>query len=322
MVKKYKWLIYWGVLTIIAVLYVGVSIKYKDNPSCTVFIQTGGILLTLIAMFLIMLQTIDESNKSASNQIVSYQQESLKQIKAVSDATNTQIENFQKLTEKQIEAIQSESEKQINTYRDESEKQINHNRESTQKQIDAFVSQTNEITNRLEDVAELLMKISEQNVEMLETEKELNKLEEIKWQKRTEELEQHSVEKNMAINRIKPNLHFMLEEGSYIVVFTHLYLNLYNNGGDAKAITINIHFINSYHNTSTMLTSTCRHLDSLQRHSIRLGRAKNYNYYDMVAIEILVKDVEQREYHANLKYNKVISTWCGIPLNERTQLLT
>ncbi len=307
---KNKWIQSWFVLVLIVIWY-SFFLCYNQKESWfNSYMQIGYIIIFLIAMVLIMLQTFYEANKSASEQIAVYKEESLKQISAISLSTKTQIDQIRISTKEQIFAFQELTDKQISTLQSESEKQTK-----------LFVQQIDEVTTRLENIVEQLMKLHNQNEEMLQTERELKTIEEDKRKREIENNFIATIEKNQEIERIKPAFHVLFNFGTeWYYLWEHLYFSLYNNGADAKAIIINITFNNSYTNYSKTISQRLKGMQSLTSEIFDIGRKMNFESFDKVIIEIIAHDKDHRQYRSNWIFNFEVNKWLNILFAENNRI--
>lgn len=268
-------------------------------------------------------EQIEAFKTSTEKQISTIQTESEKQINAIQNSTKVQLAEMQKNNSEQITAIQNASEKQTNAIQTATEKQIENLQGSTEKQINSFVEQTNSIVDRLEKLSETMEDLTELNKEMLENEKELREIEQQKAKKREQELQNNYIDKIERVERIRPDIHFRTEVDTYMLVFNYIYVYLYNTGGDASSITINVSLKNSStYETTRPVTKTFFNVGRMRQTSFRYLRAKHYTNYDQVIIEASIRDVQHREYYGHWIFQRTDNVWLRIDANERNLLGT
>lgn len=288
-------------------------------------------------------EQIEVFQQSTEKQVTAIQRESERQITTIQESTKIQLSELQKVNSEQILAIQKASQEQTNailastekqiahfsevtkeqikSYQDESEKQINNLQNSTEKQVNSFVDQTNNIVGRLEKLSESITNLTELNKEMLENEKELRELEEEKFRIREEELRSNYIDKYESVERIRPDFHFRTEVDSYLLVFNFIYFYLYNTGGDASSIVVNVSLRKSYNNESTSVTSkTFYNVGRMKQLSFKWLRAKHFKDYDQVVVEVSSRDLQHREYHGHWSFARKDNVWIKIDTSERNVL--
>ena len=160
--------------------------------------------------------------------------------------------------------------------------------------------------------------LTELNKEMLENEKELRELELEKYRKREEEMRKNYLDKLETIERIRPDLHFRTEIDTHYIFWNYIYFYLYNAGGEASSIVMNVFLKNSVTNQGTNMTKrTFTNVSRMRQVSFKWLRAKHFKDYDLLVLEISTRDIQQREYRGHWQFNRQDNVWIKIDLNER-----
>jgi hypothetical protein len=327
-----KWYVI-GFLTLgVALVYIIIAIISRKEDWINAWLSIGGTILPVSAAVLIMLYTKECSDKSTSEQInhlttltnqqiKSYQEESKKQITHIQEATEKQIKVIQESTEKQMNHVSELTNKHINTYKDESEKQIKNVRDSTNTQIDSFVKQTNEITSRLEETAEILAVISKINEKMLDEEKELRKIEEEKKLEREAETLRQTQIIQATLNRYKPFLQFRLYEDMQNLFWKYTYVHIHNGGGDATTIQFLITFENTSTNQFRTFEQSFSNIGRNKHVTFQTGRTKHLIGFNKVTVKVSAWDINQINYTSHLWWERNNDIWNRIDFVENNNLL-
>lgn len=296
---------------------------------------------------------IENIQNSTEKQISALQNESLKQMEHISNLTAQQIDENRKEYEKQnsiiadgnkkqIENIQSETERQIKALQDEfkkhmthlseltnkhietnekaSAKQVNAIKEEAQKQVDSFIKQTQEITDRLEDVSEHLTTLAQLNGQMIQMEMEMKQLEEEKLKKREKELVEQKFELAVDKARLKPLLAYRLEDLPHNIFWQWINVFITNQGGDASSIRIYVTFRTENNSKTKTASRSFMNVRRGQTVSFRGVRTKQVSDCNIIEVKISAWDINQREYHANLWWYRMDNYWFKIDLSENQNL--
>lgn len=254
-------------------------------------------------------QQIIEIGNSTNKHIEAYKIESEKQIKTLTELTIQQIKELHETTNKHIKAYQVESEKQIKNFQ-----------ESTQKEIDAFVNSIEIVVSRLEDVTEVLVKMSGQNQEILQHEKVQRELSEKQWELKLSEMSSLKVEKTNELQWNRPRIFARTEVGQYFIFWKHVWIYIHNTGGDASNIKIKFTFVNSNNQEQISLQREFEKLERNRQVNFRIGNAKDYYKYDKVMIAVSLMGIGYREFYSNQIYDRNDQVWLDIGLIEKPPL--
>jgi hypothetical protein len=171
----HKWRIRWACYFTWLVMYLVAIYLLRDS----FFIQTGILLLTVIAMILIMLQNNEENQARTKDQINNFHASTTRHIHALRESADSQIKTIQETSLECQRVAQEAANAQICALKD-----------STDKQIQTFVDQSQDIVTGLEKVAGIL-----------ETDEELKRIEE--EHRKAEEERRIAAEKQMQNEIIK-----------------------------------------------------------------------------------------------------------------------
>lgn len=310
--NQYKWEIIWLFYFLSLIFYLFCSYHYME----TIWLQTGIIIFTVIAMIVIMLQNIDQIRKSTFLQIQALKESTENQIQIYQKLTDDHINTIRKSTEEQIITIQNTSKNQIDNIKESTEAQINAINESTKKQIQTFAEQTKGIIDRLEKVAGVLATVSEQNAKQLQIEEEKKKQKE-------EELRMLKIEQERKIRqdlnekeRLKPKISIRIDTQSYYLFWNHFWIYFINNGGDSKNMKLKIKFLSSYNGIKKTINKRYPQVNIDQQYKFDCGNIDKYRRFDLLKVSCSTRDVKDRRYFGKVKFWIDDSDWFEIELEE------
>ncbi len=203
---------------------------------------------------------------------------------------------------------------------DESRKLMAALGESTKQQIDNFVAQTEEIAERLEDVADKLHALSQLTGEIVQTEKELKQIEENKIRQREADLRRQEQETRNEKERYKPKIYLMLIQ-EISIINMHQMVKVYNGGGDASALRLNIEFRNPATGKIRKHSFSSSTLKRSFEVKFETNRISHLLGFDNMLVELFVWDANQREYRNNSTWARKEYEWILLEAGDSQNVL-
>lgn len=301
---------YWKGLWITYFIVLLIVIIYNCVNFSNSIILIATIVFTIIAMFLVMIQNNENIRKSTRIYIEALRESTKEQINTIQLSSNNQIEKLQNINNKQIKTILSTTNKQVKVIKETSEKQITNMQDSTKNQILSYIEQCQGIISRLENVAEVLITMSEQNQEKLEIERRKNEKEEENYRKLLMDNQQQLIEKQDIIERIKPNIVIRIGIVRRFLLFPNYKIYFFNTGGDGNNFKISIVARDIISNNLTQpINQKFESINREQEISYWLGHVQLFNSYNDFIINISIRDKEDRLYVGNIIISKNNENW-------------
>ena len=315
-IKKHKWELIWTIYVIILAVY----LYYCYISPNDLAIQMGIFLLTISAMIIIMFHNTEHQRKLTISHIKTLKESTDKQITEFQKLTRDQIDTVRDSTEKQIVAIQNASKTQIEKLQESTQKQIETIKESTERQNEVFIEQFQGMSNQLEQIAVALTMKSEEEAKerkkQMELEEERTRKEEERLRMLKAEQEQRAQEISNQIERIKPRIFVQIIQKSYVLFWEHYWLNFVNLGGDGSDMKITSSIFNSGTNLGARLDRRFEAINREQQQSFDCGNIENFRAFDVVRVNLSIRDGENRKYVGYVDFSKADGEWQEISLTE------
>lgn len=321
-----KWTKYWLIYGAIFFAFILLCLIFREETWISILIQLGTLVLTVIAMLLVMFQNGDQLKQSTTSQLDSLKTTTQEQIIEMQKLTDRQVNSYQteieKLilvlqnsTEEQIQVLNQQTQKSIESAAEETEKITNNFKDSTDKQIKNFTDKTDETINALEEVAKVLLQMSDQNKTLIQ-ESENNRLATQKLlEKKNEELYIIEYEKEQKSKRNRPLVSISLLKEDFIGLFPSVKAFVFNQGGIVQAVNIECVFYNeNAHAIFYINSGAIRRRGSNKFKVCRFSQIKQFH---SVQFKITTFDQEGKQYFGQTQTGVLFDTWTFIPLDEQ-----
>lgn len=320
-----KWKKYWIIFGVALAVFITISTIFWNEDWDAIIIQIGALTFTLAAMLMIMVQNGEQIEESTNTQIGNLKETTNEQIKEMQRLSYDQIDSNKKEIKKLIETILETTNNHINELQKSTEKQIESSKEETvkltaefqsivDKQIQNFTAKMDESISSLEEVSEVLLKMSDQNKELIKESEERKKIAEEHLLQKTNQIQKVEYEKLSAIERKRPIIYLSFIQEEHLLLFKRIWLYIYNDGGTAQSVKVTAQFFNNEYFINKYVNF--RSVKRLGKHRVKIGKPKDFQHYNMIRFELIVHDADGRMYQGIYQDRIQESVWIPVSLIE------